>query len=249
MEGHSKLLTGILITSFLTVFAIGVGVGLGLSLSLENGNSESTLEQVLKTSPGSGDVPVGLSLIVDGFDTEQGSLEIEEYSDVFDDPIVFPLCVDPSFFANWWAVIKSTGGYAPVTCVGEGIQTFDLYQKDSIVSAPGYYIGYKLTWTLVNDDYKEEGECCSIDYWKVTIDTSCNNLGCLDSNQYPVISGIPGLTMDSSAYNPCGLTIPDKDIEIRILSTWAGCPNENQKFDLILVQKNHVLKVPNSKRI
>ena len=242
MERHSSMLRGILITSFFAVFAIGVGAGLGLSLMMTDG-PEDVAVLMPKTSPTNGDVPVDQDCEFGPFETAEGSLELYDYNI----PAVMPLCITPTVVEDWYVIVKSVGGYHPSDCYGD--QTFDIIQKGDEITCGNTYIGYGIIWTDVTEQYWDCDPCDPCDdccactrFYKGVPDTSCDNVGCIDSMWYPEVGC--DCTIDWAAYNPEGCSIPDKEVYIEISTTWAGCDNFNQHFDIILVHKNHIIESP-----
>ena len=92
------------------------------------------------------------------------------------------------------------------------------------------YVGYGLT---VTDDWYEcipctqnPGVCCCWHYFNVSFDTTCDNWVCLDSTTDP----------DGENYQE------HKQVSIYYDTWWIGC-----EFYQILVQKNHITGIPNSR--
>jgi hypothetical protein len=249
----SSFIAGILIVFVAFVFiAIASGV-VGNHLYIQNRmdarERESNLLEV--SSDLSGDignkdfVPVAQICPGGTWDTEQGSITVvdEDLADLF----VFPLCFDPavdtlSLLDDWYRIYRVYGGYVPCAT---GTQAFDLYQKGQIVTAPGYYVGWSIDWHMLTQEELEEYEwyditddCCAVEFWIATINVDCQNPGCLDSNQWPTVpvDCIPD-------FDPT-TTIPLKDVVAELTSTWTGCGQPDQCFELILVQ---ILRIPNSR--
>jgi hypothetical protein len=172
----------------------------------------------------------------------------------------FPLCINPCdsevqlFINDWYAIFEVCGGYMPNESM---TQLFNLYQyneeKDQwmSVSSDGTYIGWSLDWiqvqeTHINDGWITSGigthndipiiftpaACCCYTYWVAIIDASCNNKGCIDSDQTPDSCGTP------QGY------LPGKDLKLELVMGWCGCNDETQCFELILVQ---IFRIPNSR--
>jgi len=185
------------------------------------------------------------------FNTEQGSLDV--VGGYYDDDLVLPLCIEPdadgdgvidtdfTIFTDWFVIIRSYGGYSPLECA---TQSFDLTQKGSLVTSEdgAYYIGWSLDWAQLTDDELATygidtcGDCCGVTYWIGVIDIeACLNPGCLDSNQYP--------TLPCECDQLTGF-IPGKEVYAEITTTWCGCDELEQCFEIILAQMN---RVPNSR--
>jgi hypothetical protein len=191
------------------------------------------------------------------YDTVPGSI-VQVQEDLCLD-FLFPLCIDPndpymnSLFDYWYKVYQVTGGYEPCDQLP---QLWNLYQWDKdtdtwvIVGTDTQYIGWSLTWVEITETDLQAGffdpdgngphvgfdldpqnfadDCCSIDYWVCIIDwATCENEGCIDANK-----------------DPYGNEIPDKYLELDIISGWTGCGEPDQCFVFILVQ---ISRIPNSR--
>jgi hypothetical protein len=192
--------------------------------------------------------------------------EFQDLVDLFEFPLCFDpadQCNDiQSLLNSWFRVYKVCGGYYPCT---SGTQEFNLYQYDKdfdnqdgtfgayvIVTSPGYQVGWSLDWHMLDDvdfalgtyngidltELDTSDDCCCISYWVVTIDTSCDNKGCLNSNEFPTVpSDCETVPETLSGYL-------GKDIIAELEMTWCGCPDPSQCFELILAQ---ITRIPNSR--
>jgi hypothetical protein len=189
----------------------------------------------------------------------------------YDEEFIFPLCFeDPTpavfgdLFTNWYKLFEVCGGYEPKACSS----WFNVYQYKSTgysqIGTDSEYIGWKLQfeeitkaevqfaidntggWYYPDDttrapiyvgDISLQGVCCCTSYWVAFIDSSCNNGACIESNQIP--STIPPCETD-----PTSGEIPGKKLTVALNTTWTGCGDDAQDFDLILVQ---ILRIPNSR--
>jgi hypothetical protein len=133
------------------------------------------------------------------FDTEQGWILWDGYYL----PSELPLCINNDTIANWYIMVLSYGGYEPY---GGSINVTQKYRYKGTI-----YID----WTYAG---KGEYECCAYDWWTATFYVAANF--CLDSNQYPMCSGLDGF-------------IPDKEVYFYYDTYWTGCGHESQHFTMI----------------
>ena len=192
---------------------------------------------------------------IDGLDTEQGYIKLIDLADI--DPI--PLCVTPDVVDDWYAIVEVWGGYVPL----DG--SLEMQGKDGRIWNPciqGMYLGWDIDWTLLGsicDLMKtEDGQallidlgycleelrqmecCCCHKIWEARVNPSCDNWGCIESNQYPALE--PGCFDDlfNVIPNECSPNeIYDKDIKLIINTKWEGCPDRKQKFWVISVPLNN----------
>ena len=186
------------------------------------------------------DVHIAQYCEVDGLDTVAGSIEYEDH--YIDDPL--PLCITPEVVEDWWVVLKVIGGYEPT---GGNIE---VWQKGVLVTNPCYggpgtmYLGWVLADPVDVTDQYNTGPCCCIRYYNLSIDPSlCNNWACIDSNQYPPVCDLGCVITDYEE----GMTIPDKDVTLKIWTDWQGCGMPCQQFEIIYAHKNCVPGIPNSR--
>jgi hypothetical protein len=252
----SNIIAGILVVVVVSVF-IAIALGLiGENLYLE----DKTSDPLLLWDLGNSDfVPIAQTCPGGEWDTDAGSIEVvqEDLADLFEFPLCFnpsdPQCEVNSLLDTWFRVYKVCGGYYPCDC---GTQAFDLYQQNKltgeleIVTSPGYYVGWSLDWHQLTAQEIADGydgivftfdtidDCCCTSYWIATINTDCNNPGCIDSNQWPDVP-------DDCTMGPTfSAEIPGKEIIAELTSTWCGCPVLGQRFVLILVQ---IFRIPDSR--
>ena len=193
---------------------------------------------------------------IDGLDTEQGYIKLIDMADI--EPI--PLCVTPDVVDDWYAIVEVWGGYVPL----DG--SLEMQGKDGRIwnpCIPGMYLGWDIDWTLLGsicDLMKtEDGQallislgyclaeleqmecCCCHKIWEARVNPSCNNWGCIDSNQYPEL--IPGCFdgLFDVIPNACSPDeIFEKDIKLIIDTLWEGCPDEKQKFQVLSVPLDYL---------
>jgi hypothetical protein len=194
------------------------------------------------------------------YDTLPGSIEVVA-EDLVED-FEFPLCFDAnsvSDFVNAYYRIykvcghytldggefnlyqqnKETGELVKVsngpTVVGWGLEAIEFDEDD--LSLDEFITG---THDPIPMDWydPQQPECCCTSYWVVILDTSCNNGGCLDSNQWPDVPD--GCTLGPTF----SAKIPGKDIHSEIKLKGYGCPLPGQRFVIILVQ---ISRIPNSR--
>jgi hypothetical protein len=191
-------------------------------------------------------------------------------------PSQLPFCIEDTTVAGWHMFIESYGGYTPIMDPAaweaingvpdgmRGVHQFDILTKDGYATCGNTYIGYGLNFVDVSTDpayiqmlYDEydvvwDKICCCHKLYYVTIDTSCNNMGCIDSWYYPDLNfGSCTAVMRSYTDDEVGvdstMNIPGKQPSIEIKMTWCGCDEVDQCFVLILTQKNFINGIPNSR--
>jgi hypothetical protein len=211
-------------------------------------------------------VPVALECPDLYYHTKPGCISVvdEELLDGSDylPEFEFPLCFNPAnpedeintFINNWFRVYRVCGGYTP--CEDQCHEwSFDIYQyneeKNTYVRIGsdllGTEVGWGLTWSTIDpavwvnphtqQGIDTQGDCCSTEYYYVTIDASCLNGACVDSDQWPEC-GCTATPLTPSAY------IPYKALKVDFDMYWCGCVCEDQCFELILVQ---ISRIPNSR--
>jgi hypothetical protein len=252
---YSRIIAGILVLFVSSIFVANlIGFG-GYSINSSNAlqlqsagipmfeESNNNLFGVNSSRGENNDVHIAQNCEIAGLDTEAGSIEYEDH--YIDDPI--PLCLTPEEVEDWWMVVKVIGGYELVS------GNLEIWQKGSKVYNPCYtgpgamYLGWDLaTAEDVTDQYSGPGACCCIRYYNLSLDPYlCNNWGCIESNQYPPECA----GCDVIPPQGCG-TIPGKDVTLKIWTTWQGCDQECQQFEIIYAHKNYISgisQLPNKK--
>ena len=187
----------------------------------ENSVSEYSSENIPKTSPGSGDVSVDKRIDdTELYNVESGKTELVD--DNIESPL--PICISPEWAEDKWVVFRSLGGYDLIGGMLYITQYGDIVKNPCI---PGMYVGYGLTvtdnwWECTTDN---DG-CYCWHYFNVSFDTTCNNKVCLDSTTDP----------EGKNYQE------HKQVSIYYNTLWEGC-----YFCQILIHKNHILGIPNSR--
>ncbi len=241
-KSDSLIIAGILvflITSIFVAFIIRFG---DYSLNTEvNTNPEEVYSErfVFKHNSSeleTDDVHIAQSCVLEDLDTEPGEITIEDY--YYDDPL--PLCVTPEVLSDWFVLVKSVGGYVPTGGDIQFWQKGELIWNDCYGNGHQMYLGYGIDVEDVTDIYGT-APCCCARWYNLTIDTSCENWACIDSNQYPPVC--EGCTITDFEE---GMTIPDKEVDVYIWMDWEGCPMPSQEFEIIYAHKSYVLGVPNS---
>ncbi|MHA2232470.1 MAG: hypothetical protein ACXAB4_08255, partial [Candidatus Hodarchaeales archaeon] len=140
-----------------------------------------------------------------------------------------PLYLDEAWLdSNWWITVDSVGGYEPAYFDG-ALHQIEVWQGyDSIKEAYRGTIG--IDWT---SEY--QGDCCN--HYMYYADFVLDEAICLDSNQWPEFHSSSVLFDYSTA--PLEGYIPDKEVTLFGTSTWSGCTEEEQSFELTgSVEKN-----------
>jgi hypothetical protein len=169
-------------------------------------------------------------------DTTGDGIYDDSYDTVFDSTLQFPLCIKETTtytlcgttcnILDWWMSATIIGGYHP-----DGLSEIEITQdKDGQTIAGGVI---KIKWV---EDTTFVPSCCNekryiaIFYIPPVCDQDFDKI-CLYSN----------LNLELNTYS-LGKVV-DVDFEFK----WKGCDNEDQKFEYILVHKNYVSGVPNSR--
>lgn len=181
---------------------------IGYSLVYQN---SVTFSMGMPSVPGTDDiVPVAQKGWYNDTHTEAGTIDIIGTAL----PSEFPLCINNTWLANYWVAVNVTGGYTP-------------YDSFVIVWQKGEVKGcIKITWTLMNPN----ASCCEPKTWNATFYV-CEPI-CLDSDQYPSVPAPWEIDTQGNQY------IPGKDVDLRIITKWLGCPLPEQAFVIISVQNN-----------
>ncbi|MHA1461305.1 MAG: hypothetical protein ACTSO8_07475 [Promethearchaeota archaeon] len=236
---QSKIIIGIsvvVVASFVVAFALAVG---GLCEHSPNGSQVlgAGLESNNIFEPNTGNehfVPVASKYELGPFDTEAGEIELIAYNFPYITPdgefLPLPLCIDNVMAQTWWFDLRIDGGYTPEETAGFwpelGIVFYQDQDKDGIAEQ---IQGWNIEWTLTNPD----DPCCADEIWH-GVPAWCGNTVCLDSNQYPVLTG--GLEdFVSECTNDLGF-IPGKEVYIKIGLLFSGCPLDDQQFAYVLAQ-------------
>ncbi len=181
---------------------------------------------------GSSDVSVPEREWVYGLDTEKGEILLVSYN-YPTDPL--PLKVTNDTIADVWVVVRAFGGY-------EFENGFvKVIQGKSNAAFPRYgwwdnIVGY-LDITGTNITGTDQSMVHGWTYYKLTFTVRGPHPIILDSNH------IPGGNFDVSG--PDNL---DKWVDLWIKTTWSGCQQPDQEFEVILAHKSYVPeKIPNSR--
>ncbi|MFX1344019.1 MAG: hypothetical protein ACFFBC_03010 [Promethearchaeota archaeon] len=176
-------------------------------------------------------------------DTEKGSMTYIDNYGIFADDFAFELCYhDGDILGDIY--IHSVGGYTP--------SDDDLIKISQYKDGDGLYQGiYELTnvtwsrWVGTFDDdpmlFALSDGCCeevfigeiAFVYGQVILGTDLMDEIELDSN-YPPDGCCPGWDLD-------------KPVTVEIVSKWQGCGQQLQEFTYMLVHKNNISGVPNSR--
>lgn len=242
LQRQSKIINGfkvVLVASFFVAIALAVG---GLCEHSLDGSETPGLETSDIPEPGNEHiVPVAPRYSLGPFDTEPGEIKLINYNFPYINPDgtlnPLPLCITNDMAQTWWWELEITGGYEPEptdpywSWMGIGV-----YQDQDKNGNPELIQGWNIEWTPQNPD----DPCCVPKRW-IGSPSWCGNVVCLQSNQYPVLSG--GLEYFMSEHYPYGpdgaqLTeIPGKDVYIEFGLLYSGCPLDEQEFAYILAQK------------
>ena len=133
---------------------------------------------------------------------------------------------------TWWFDIKVTGGYTPEETASYwpwmGISFWQDQDKNGV---PEMIQGWNIEWELTNPD----DPCCEPRIYRGTT-AWCDNVVCLDSNQYPILSGGLEYYDDINIPNEQEV-IPGKEVYVNIGLLYSGCPLDEQQFAYVLAQK------------
>ncbi|NHJ19738.1 MAG: hypothetical protein EAX91_02255 [Candidatus Lokiarchaeota archaeon] len=125
----------------------------------------------------------------------------------FDYPL--PLHLSQEEVSDWFVTLEVRGGYEPL----EGY--IDICQKGEDKGRlwmDWTYLGLRPSW---------------YEYWNVTFKPEGNIY--LDSNQFPAVDH-DWFWIDKDG------EIPGKDVKFDVYTLWTGCGQEDQNFEIILVQ-------------
>ena len=215
---HSKTVIGILIITVTIMIGLSF-LGVAEYVAAKNGiqDIEYPFDATVSWTCDE-PVPDGLKGELGPFDTERGTMDIVYgESSLPTGAEILPLCLDQSFFDNYWIVVEITGGYH-FKC-----GTLEIYQGEgekrelrgtvNIVELPSEFIS---------------ADCCGSYKVKLGFEVGCPI--CLESNHVPDLSG--------SDFFTCP---PDKELQKEVFfdlcSIWAGCCLEAQEFRVILAHK------------
>lgn len=208
---YSIIIAGILGFIVLSVFILVFSGAWNINFYAQNnpillGAGLESNNEVNNENFGDKVVPVAQKGRVDCLDTEQGYIKVIDYN--FDYPL--PLHLSEEELNDWYVTLEVRGGYDPL----DGY--IDVYQGKE-----GYkgrlwmewnYLGLRPSW---------------YEFWNVTFKPEGNIF--LDSNVYPEVD------KDWFFINKDG-EIPGKDVGFDIWTLWTGCGDEDQRFEIILVQ-------------
>ncbi|MFW9877880.1 MAG: hypothetical protein ACFFG0_32770 [Candidatus Thorarchaeota archaeon] len=152
-------------------------------------------------------VPVAQRGKVDYLDTEQGYIKVLDA--YIDYPL--PLHLSKEELEDWYALIEVRGGYEPLC------GWIDVWQEKvgyaGRINMEWEYLGLEPSW---------------FEYWQVSFVPEGDIF--LHSNQYPKVDN-DWFFIDKQG------EIPDKHVMFDVYTLWTGCDNEDQNFEIILVQK------------
>jgi hypothetical protein len=239
LQRQSKIIIGIIVVVISSFFvAIALAVGGLCDESLDGSNRTGALATSdPELLPGNEHlVPITFRYSVGPFDTQAGEIKLIDYYFPYinDDGTLnpLPLCITNEMAQTWWWELEIIGGYTPEDTEGcwpwMGISFYQDQNKDGRAEL---IQGWNLDWTALNPD----DPCCVPKRW-IGTPGWCGNQVCLDSNQYPVLSG--GLENWVSEHYPADLTeIPGKEVYFEFGLKFSGCPLDDQEFAYVLAQK------------
>jgi hypothetical protein len=161
------------------------------------------------------------------------------------------------FLNNWYKIVEVEGGYSPCLDPSatqrfnlyQQDKVTGEWERVEYTDASGLttWIGWSLTWipitladiSILTVDLSQYShvditldpqinwntECRT--YWVAIIDTSCDNIGKVDSCQ-----------------TPNNVHLSGKALKLSLETTWKGCPDQTQHFVYLLVQ---IFRIPNSR--
>jgi hypothetical protein len=232
---YGTVIAGILLVFVVSIFVVSaLGVG-DYSLFSEN-NIHS--REMLFIQDNDDIVSVAYSGELEDLETEPGTLEIVDFDYDYEDSKL-PLCLTNAELSDWQIIVKSYGGYVPVTWWAD--QEAEIYQEKDLFWFWCYDVpvgSLEISWEKYYDytDGDDEcPECCT--YWKGTFSLECGEVICLDSSQYPTVedTNVDGeWNVDKSGSIGCC-----NDVSISITSDWkpACGPLSCSRFELILAKK------------
>ncbi|MFX0087995.1 MAG: hypothetical protein ACFFAU_20245 [Candidatus Hodarchaeota archaeon] len=235
---YSIFIAGILVISILSIFlAIALGVWdyrgkdqIGSlpfyhapSDNLENNGPVSVSEKCEQTH-----------------DTGPGSIKIHRK----EIPSVLPICIKNEDVAKWWILYESKGGYVPdlktwIKVDGQIIK--DLTPNYGWIELEQRKTGREgilliTAMTRIVDLSKP----CALFYNLSGFVVYGARPIVLDSNELPT----EGCQVIEWSQDYCGSF--DKEVDLDIITNWEGCHLEKQEFRIILIQKVHISRIPNS---
>ena len=174
-----------------------------------------------KIEPNNSSVPVAEIAADLSIDTETGWMIVN-----YDIPDVLPLCITEEYLDSNFAITVATyGGYSPD---GWGILAID-QPKTGITGGVG--INWVYAGSFVCTDTTLDCYGCLVDVY--VADFVLPEPILLDSNHLPNVA-VLGADWATMVDDPtCTL---NKWVNLAILSTWKGCEDPDQKFQLILAQ-------------
>lgn len=248
LQRQSIFIIGIVVvvTSFFVAFALAVGglslqssqmLGVGMALEPNTDNLDTQDSEMEENYL----VPVAYEYCVGPFDTVPGEIKLIDYyfpyinEDGSLEPL--PLCITNEMAQTWWWEVEVTGGYSPVNTDGYwpwmGITIHQDQNKDGFAEM---IQGWNLEWTCENCDEP----CCIPKTWKAEV-AWCGNNVCLQSNQYPLLSGglenFVTMTVPNDEFGNPLTEIPGKEVYVNFGLLWEGCELDTQQFAYILAQK------------
>jgi hypothetical protein len=218
MGSHSKTVIGILVITVIVMIGLSL-LGVSNNVVAKNDIQEPELPFDTATSWTSDEpVPEGLKDELGPFDTARGTMDIVyEESSLPTGCEILPLCLDQSFFDQFWIVVETTGGYH-FEC-----GTLYVYQGEGDKRELRGTVMIK----TADLDYPQPAHCCIPKKVKLVFEV-CGTI-CLDSNHVPDLSG--------SDFWVCPDKTLDKEVFFDLCSTWSGCYLEDQEFQVILAHK------------
>ncbi|GAG78058.1 unnamed protein product, partial [marine sediment metagenome] len=234
VQRQSKIIIGItvvVVTSFFVAFALAVGALCIQSQGSPMPNVGLGSNDIAEPKTGNEHlVPVASKYCFGPFDTEPGEIELLDYYFPYynqdtGELLPLPLCITNEMSQTWWFDIKVTGGYTPEETVGFwpelGITIWQDQNKDGF---PEMIQGWNIEWTLTNPD-----DPCCVPRIYHGVPAWCGNVVCLDSNQYPILTGgLEGFVSD--LYPDQQDKIPGKEVYINVGLLFSGCPLDEQQF-------------------
>ncbi|MFX0009768.1 MAG: hypothetical protein ACFE9R_05590 [Candidatus Hermodarchaeota archaeon] len=213
---YSKIIAGILAFTVLSIFMIillGVGnqkIQAQVNMLPRSAGFQSSVGLIDEDQNSGGIVleSVAQRGWVDCLDTEQGYIKVIDYN--FDYPL--PLHLSEEELADWYVILEVRGGYDPLDGYIDVYQGKEGFKGRLLMDWD--YLGFRPSW---------------YEYWNVTFKPEGDIF--LDSNQFPVVDH------DLFFINKEG-EIPGKDVGFDVWTLWTGCGEDNQNFEIILVQKS-----------
>jgi hypothetical protein len=245
-RSYSKIIAGILIISVLSIFvALVIGYGDksiyeqdGIQYAYTGIPSNSDKSNLCKGAGEYNDVPVAkCSEWLGPFESEKGSItyilqafnkDSSKWDDIESDYIL-PLCLKDTADMNTddldmevaglrvLAIVR--GGYTAVECTSE----IEFKQKKK--GEPADIAKAKIEW----GDGTKQGDCSTHFVGWIDVDVADTEVIELHATQ-----------------SPCGKDLK-KNIYIKVCAKWTGCSQVSQQFKQILVHKNCIFGVPNSR--